>query len=92
MYDKGIPDWHIFAHWDHLLQMKAATPRGGPWKDPRYQGAVKYSKDMCPTLVDLLSRAVHIHVPPQLTPDDCDAVAEGIRKVAAAYLLTKEKP
>jgi 8-amino-3,8-dideoxy-alpha-D-manno-octulosonate transaminase len=86
IFDKGIPDWHIYAHWDHLLKKKAPTPGGGPWKDPRYKGKVEYSPDMCPRILDYLSRAVHINVPPGLSLDDCDRIAEGVRKVAGAYL------
>jgi hypothetical protein len=86
VFDKGIPDWHIYAHWDHLLEKKAATPDGGPWRDPRYRGSVSYTRDMCPGILDRLARAVHINVPPQLNADDCDRIAEGVRKVAAAYL------
>jgi 8-amino-3,8-dideoxy-alpha-D-manno-octulosonate transaminase len=86
VFHKGIPDWHIYPHWKHLLERKAATPNGGPWKDPRYKGNVQYSEDMCPKVVDYLSRAIHINIPPQLTSADCDMIAEAIRKVAAAYL------
>jgi 8-amino-3,8-dideoxy-alpha-D-manno-octulosonate transaminase len=86
IFDKGIPDWHIYAHWEHLLGKKAATPGGGPWADPRYKGKIEYSPDMCPRILDYLSRAVHLNVPPQLTTDDCDRIAEAVRKVASAYL------
>jgi dTDP-4-amino-4,6-dideoxygalactose transaminase len=41
---------------------------------------------MCPKSADLLARAVHVNVPPQMTDADCDMIAEAIRKVANAYL------
>jgi len=41
---------------------------------------------MCPNTLDYLGRSVHIDIPPQLTAEDCDLIAEAIRKVADALL------
>jgi dTDP-4-amino-4,6-dideoxygalactose transaminase len=82
IYDKGIPDWHIYAHWKHIIEKVTATPEGCPYTCPYYGKTVEYSADMCPNTLDYLSRSIHIDIPPQMTAEDCDMVAKGIRKVA----------
>lgn len=87
IYNKGIPDWHIYAHWPHLMRRLTATKEGCPFTCPYYKGPeLKYSEDMCPTTLDYLGRSVHIDVPPQMPLSDCDLVAKAIRKVAKALL------
>ena len=87
LYHRLIPDWSIYAHWQHMIDRRTPTPEGCPYTCPHREAPPpEYSKDMCPRTIDLVSRAVHINVPPQLTDDDCDAIAEGIRKVVEAYL------
>jgi dTDP-4-amino-4,6-dideoxygalactose transaminase len=85
VYNKGVPDWHVYAHWKHLMEKKAASERGGPWQHPAYTsrgGNVKYTADMCPHMLDYLERSLQLHIPPQMTEQDCDMIVEGIRKVA----------
>jgi len=85
VFNKGIPDWHIYAHWEHIMSKATPTPEGCPYTCPYHKGApVEYSPDMCPNMLDYLSRSVHINIPPQMTPEDCDMVAKAIRKVAQA--------
>jgi 8-amino-3,8-dideoxy-alpha-D-manno-octulosonate transaminase len=87
VFNKGIPDWHIYSHWKHVLEKKAATINGGPWKHPVYLqkgGKAEYSADMCPRLLHYLGRAVQLDVPAQLTSADCDMIVKGIAKVAHA--------
>ncbi|HIJ73621.1 MAG TPA: aminotransferase class I/II-fold pyridoxal phosphate-dependent enzyme [Candidatus Hydrogenedentes bacterium] len=87
VFNKGIPDWHIYAHWKHLLGKQTSTREGCPWTCPYHKGRdVSYSEDMCPNTLNLLGRAVHIDIPPQMTEQDCDMIAAGIRKVAKALL------
>lgn len=83
VYDSGIPDWHIYAHWKHLIEKRTPTPEGCPWTCPYHKcKEVNYSPDMNPKTLDYLSRVVHINVPPQMTFEDCDMIIKGIRKVS----------
>ncbi len=83
-YDSGIPDWHIYAHWKHIIEKKTPTPEGCPWTCPYHKGEpVEYTQDMNPNTLKYLSRIVHIDIPSQITLDDCDMIAKGINKVAA---------
>jgi len=87
IYNKGVPDWHIYAHWEMIMKKWTATPEGCPYTCPYHRGPEpKYTTDMCPNTLDLLGRSVHIDISPQLTGEDCDLIAKAIHKVARAYL------
>lgn len=86
IFDKGIPDWHIYAHWKHIIDKVTATPEGCPYTCQHYGRQVEYSEDMCPNTLDYLSRSIHLDIPPQMDEADCDMIAKGVRKVAKAML------
>ncbi len=89
MHNKSVPDWHVYSHWDMIINKWTATQEGCPYTCPYYLnkgGNVQYSSDMNPNTINLLQRSVHIDIPPQMTADDCDMISEGILKVADAYL------
>jgi 8-amino-3,8-dideoxy-alpha-D-manno-octulosonate transaminase len=87
MYNAGVPDWHIYAHWKMIMDKVTATPEGCPYTCPFYKGPVpNYSPDQCPKTLSYLDRSVHINIPPQMTDEDADMIADGIRKVAGALL------
>lgn len=87
--DKTVPDWHVYNHWDMILKKWTATPEGCPYTCHYYThkgGKIEYSPEMNPQTLGYLGRSVHIDIPAQLTPQDCDMIAESIIKVANAYL------
>ncbi|MHB9038692.1 MAG: DegT/DnrJ/EryC1/StrS family aminotransferase [Armatimonadota bacterium] len=88
VYNKGIPDWHIYSHWKQIIEKKTPTADGCPYSCPHYKGDApsRYSVNMCPQTNEILSRTVHLDIPSQLTGEDCDMIALGIRKVAEALL------
>ncbi|MCE5198737.1 DegT/DnrJ/EryC1/StrS family aminotransferase [bacterium] len=88
VFNKGIPDWHIYSHWKHIIEKKTPTTEGCPYSCPHYKGDApsRYSENMCPKTNEILSRTVHLDIPSQLTAEDCDMIALGIRKVAEALL------
>lgn len=84
VFNSGIPDWHIYAHWKHIIEKKTPTAEGCPWTCPYHKGKpVEYSQDMNPNTLEYLSRVIHLDIPSQMTPEDCDMVVEAINKVAA---------
>jgi 8-amino-3,8-dideoxy-alpha-D-manno-octulosonate transaminase len=84
VFNSGIPDWHIYAHWKHVIEKKTPTKEGCPWTCPYHKGEeIKYSVDMNPKTIEYLSRVVHIDIPSQMTLEDCDMIAKAINKVAA---------
>lgn len=86
VFNAGIPDWHIYTHWKHVIEKKTPTLEGCPWTCPFHKGEpVEYSEDMNPKTLEYLSRVVMLDIPAQLTLEDCDMIAKGINKVAAVF-------
>lgn len=85
VFNSGIPDWHIYAHWKHVIQEKVPTPVKCPWDCPYHEKspAVAYASDMNPNTLAYLGRVVHLDIPAQMTDEDCDMIAKAINKVAA---------
>jgi dTDP-4-amino-4,6-dideoxygalactose transaminase len=89
MHDKSVPDWHLYSHWEMILNKWTATKEGCPYTCDYYLkkgGDVQYSIEMNPNTLQYLQRSIHIDIPPQMTENDCDMIVEGINKVAKAYL------
>jgi 8-amino-3,8-dideoxy-alpha-D-manno-octulosonate transaminase len=72
-------DLHCYTTWTPILDKHTWSAKGGPWIwHPR---EVNYSKDMCPRTIDLISRAVSIHISPDLTDDQADQMGAAMVKV-----------
>ena len=86
VFNSGIPDWHIYAHWKHVLQKKAPSSACCPYECPYHEkvaAPVEYSENMNPKTLEYLGRVVHLDIPAQMTDEDCDMIAKAINKVAA---------
>ena len=84
VFNSGIPDWHIYAHWKHVLEQKTPTTEGCPWTCPYHKGEpVEYSNDMNPKTLEYLGRVIHLDIPAQMSIEDCNMIAKAINKVAA---------
>jgi dTDP-4-amino-4,6-dideoxygalactose transaminase len=86
IYDSKIRDWHIYGYWEHILDKKAVAADGLPWSAVPEGELPKYSQDMCPRTLDLLSRAIMVDINYNYSEDDCVAIAGGINKVLRVYL------
>lgn len=84
MYNKEIPDRHIYPNWNYVLNKTGRTDRWSPWNNEVYKGTVEYSPDMCPNTLAYLGRTIHIGLSQKLTEKDCDDIATAIRKVVTA--------
>ena len=84
IYDQKVRDWHIYAYWDHILEKKHVAADGLPWSAVPADELPRYSKDMHPRTLDLLSRAIMIDINWQYSDEDCDAIALGINRALAA--------
>ena len=85
IFNKEIPDRHIYCHWDYVLNKWTSDRTGYPWAPQYYKGNVEYSKDMCPRTLDYLGRVITIGLGQKWSDSDADDVAAGILKVAKAY-------
>jgi 8-amino-3,8-dideoxy-alpha-D-manno-octulosonate transaminase len=86
IYDSKIRDWHVYNYWEHILDKKSVACDGLPWTAVPAAELPKYSRDMCPRTLDLLSRAVMLDVNWNYSREDCSAIALGINKVLRAIL------
>lgn len=77
MGSKDVPDWHIFTHWNHILNRQGNNDSGFPFT----LSDRTYSRDMCPRSMELLRRVVHMDVSPLLSQQDVDETIEGLQKV-----------
>lgn len=79
---EGVPDWHIYKYWDHILKKRGNNDSGYPFSLTDRE----YSEDMCPRTLDLLSRVVHLNVSPDYSSDDVSEICEGISKVLSVIV------
>lgn len=81
MYHPEETDFHVYAHWESILQKRSWTDAGWPWSAARRE--IKYDRGMCPRSLDWLGRAVHLDVSPMLTNEDIEETIEGFHRVMA---------
>ncbi len=86
IYDSKVRDWHVYNYWQHILEKKSVANDGLPWSAVPAKELPKYSKDMCPRTLDLLSRAILVDINYNYSNADCDSIAKGINKVLAEML------
>jgi len=82
IYNKGVPDRHIYKHWDYVMNKWTHDRTGYPWAGQYYKGSVEYSEDMCPQTLDYLGRAITIGLGQKFTDSDATDIIHGITKVA----------
>jgi len=84
VYDAQIKDWHIYSHWEHILNLKSVARDGLPWSGVPKGELPRYRKTMCPQALDYLSRAILVDVKWSYTAGECKAIAAGVNKVLRA--------
>jgi 8-amino-3,8-dideoxy-alpha-D-manno-octulosonate transaminase len=84
VYRPDVVDYHVYAHWSPILGQRTWSTNGGPWR--WHEGKVEYSPDMCPRTLDLLGRAVHLDVSPDLSDQNVAEIVEAVNKVLLAAL------
>jgi 8-amino-3,8-dideoxy-alpha-D-manno-octulosonate transaminase len=79
LYSPKVVDYHVYPHWSPIMEQRTWTSLGGPWVNhPR---KVTYTQDMCPRTLDLLGRAVHLDVSPELSSENLEELADALNKV-----------
>ncbi len=79
LYSPENVDYHVYAHWAPIMNRRTWSEAASPWKN--HGRDITYSIDTCPRTLDLLSRAVHIDVSPDLTNTQVEEMTEAIHKV-----------
>lgn len=81
---QDLVDLHAYPAWAPIISKRTWSPRGGPWRGhPR---EVEYASDACPVTTDLLRRAIHIDISPELTPEHVRQMASAIGRAIARVL------
>ena len=83
LYDKGIPDRHVYCYWEYVMEKRSADAHGRPWTSPLHDAARTYSRDMCPRTLDVLGRSVVFSFSQTYEDRHADMMIDAIRKVAA---------
>lgn len=86
VYDSKVRDWHTYNYWEHILQYKSVASDKLPWSGVPENELPKYSKDMCPNTLELLSKAILVDIDYNLGDEDCAKISGAINKVLHAYL------
>jgi 8-amino-3,8-dideoxy-alpha-D-manno-octulosonate transaminase len=79
IYEAERVDYHVYSHWTPIMEKRTWSENGGPWR--WHDGELSYRRDMCPRSLDLLSRAVHLDVSPDMSSVNVEEVADALRKV-----------
>jgi hypothetical protein len=80
MFDSGETDLHIAYHWAPILAGRGASERS-PWAEQ--EGEFSYGPERWQRTTDVLSRAVHIDVSPDLTPPQVEQIGMAFRDALA---------
>jgi len=86
VYDSKVRDWHTYNFWEHILQYKSVAGDKLPWSGVPENELPKYSKDMCPNTLELLSKAILVDIDYNFGDEDCAKISGAINKVLHAYL------
>lgn len=84
LHRPGYGDYHVYCEWLPILGQRTWSDNGGPWR--WHDGPVEYTRDMCPRTLDLLGRAVHIDVSPNLSRENLEEMAVALNKVLDALV------
>ncbi len=84
IYDKGIPDRHIYCYWEYVMNKFSSDASGWPWTSPKHNPNRTYHPEMCPRTLDLLGRVVVITLSHRFEDRHAQWIIQGIRKVAHA--------
>jgi len=91
IYDKGIPDRHIYRHWEYVMEKRSWDAGGWPWTSPRHDSSRTYSPDMCPRTLDILGRTVAVPIAQTYSDQHAQWIADAIWKVAESMEPQEER-
>jgi 8-amino-3,8-dideoxy-alpha-D-manno-octulosonate transaminase len=84
IYEPRRVDYHVYAHWTPIMEKRVWSRNGGPWR--WHDGEIGYSRDMCPRSLELLSRAVHLDISPDMSSTNVEELSSAVVNVLDALL------
>jgi dTDP-4-amino-4,6-dideoxygalactose transaminase len=82
IYNRQIPDRHIYNRWDYVMNKTTHDHTGWPWTSAHRP--IEYAQDMLPQTLDVLSRCIAISINQRWTDAYTDQAIAAIAKVATA--------
>jgi hypothetical protein len=74
---------HVYTNWEPVLNQQGShNPAFNAYE--LAEQPVTYTKDMCPTTLDVLARTAFLYTNPERSRDELDTMIAKVRKVAAA--------
>ncbi len=81
---RGVRNWHMAWHWEHITGLKTATQEGCPFKCPHVQNLKTYTPDSWPVTQDIIFRTGIIGLNPFMSEAEVLEMAkkltEGLEK------------
>ncbi len=81
---RGVRNWHMAWHWEHILDRKTATTEGCPFTCPHVVNDYRYTADSWPVSRDIINRVGVIGISPDMSDDTvakaAAAITEGLAK------------
>lgn len=84
IFDKGLPDRHIYYHWDYIMAQRTPFASGYPWRNGPQPCHVCYSRDACPQALAILQCCVVLSLTQTMTDAYVDDCVIALRKVHMA--------
>lgn len=83
IYNKAIPDRHIYTAWDYVLAKRTSDHTGWPWTAAHRP--IEYRPDQLPRTLDILGRCVAISLSQHWTDAHVEQAVTILRQVHAAH-------
>lgn len=84
LFDKGIPDRHVYPYWEYVMEKASYDRHGRPWTSPLHDPDRAYAPDMCPRTLEILGRTVMLPLTQRYEDRHVAWLIDGVRKVAAS--------
>ena len=81
---RGVRNWHMAWHWEHIIGQKTATRDGCPFTCPHASQVPKYTTDSWPRTKDIIARMGTIAVSYLQSENELNLLAEKITKGLAS--------
>lgn len=85
LYDKGIPDRHVYPNWEYVMGKLSQDRHGRPWTSPLHDGTREYHPGMLPRTLEILGRSVVIPMTQIYEDRHIGWIIEAVNKVATHF-------
>ncbi len=82
LYDKGIPDRHVYPNWEYVMGKLSHDRHGRPWTSPLHDPTREYHTQMLPRTLGILGRSVIIPLSQTYEDRHTQWIIEAVNKVA----------